>query len=481
MYSLYFINDTYCVRRSNNIFPCFADECNNQFLVTAINMESGAEVRIFPPSGKSYAHKDIKRHLSPECGEDYFRCGEPFIIDYTAPSTDQEPQHLEHVVILPLAKAIGLLKLKLNSNHVLYVSGDYTIDLSEHNCSPTAVYHISNAYYVVCLNTKNNFLTLLELRLNVTILEDSYVRDERNQFPHLNVLSNVTNFVYVYLFEHFIFFAAGYNMVAFKPLSYTFQSWEVELEKLNCYVMSLAYIGDGEMLAFCLNKQAVYIDLNRETTFFSINYTTGGRPFVCPNPDIFLSVHTAAKYVEYGLRSSNEVKNFEIPMLQFDNGICLRARNKTLFAYTDRDMGVHLLDVPEGILTTLSTTSCINYPCQRLVLLGDRYLVVREKRGASWFITVFDSANENFTAVIEVPHTQADLMGVVETVVPCSEPPSNGTNQQQEATSKSNKSSLDKRVIIAVCTTGVIFIFVVALVSVGIVVLIVWVCYTQNR
>lgn len=439
--------------------------CNDQFLVTATNTESGADVRIFSPSGKSYVQKYIQLHLSPECGENYFRCGEPFIVDYTVPSTEQESQHFEHVVILPLAKAIGLLKMKLNSNHVLYVSGDYTIDLSEHNCSPTAIYHISNAYYVVCLNTENNFLTLLELRLNVTILEDSYIRDERDQFPPLNALSNVTNFVYVYLFEHFIFFAAGYNMVAFKPLSYTFQSWEVELEKLNCYVMSLAYIGDGEMLAFCLNKQAVYIDLNRETTFFSINYTTGGRPFVCPNPDIFLSVHTAAKYVEYGLRSSNEVKNFEIPMLQFDNGICLRARNKTLFAYTDRDMGVHLLEVPEGILTTLSTTSCINYPCQRLVLLGDRYLVIREKRGASWFITVFDSAKENFTAVIEVPHTQADLMGVVETVVPCSEPPSNGTNQQQEATISDSKSNSNTSIVIIIVVCCAAFIAVVTCIT----------------
>ena len=426
--------------------------------MTATNTESGVEVRVFPPSGKSYERKDITRQLSPECGEDYFRCGEPLIVDFTAPSTEQEPLHLEHVVILPLTKAIGLLKLKLNSNSMLYVSDDYMIDLSQQNCSPTTVYHISNAYYAVCLNTENNFLTILELRLNATILAESYVHDERDQFPHLNAVSNVTNFVYVYLYEHFIFFAAGYEMFAFKPLSYTFQSWEVELEKKNCYVMSLAYIGDGEMLAFCRNKQAVYIDLNREVTFFSVNYTTDGQPFVCPNPDVFLSVHTAAKYVQYGLRSSHEVKNFEIPMLQFDNGICLGAPNRTLFAYTDRDTGVHLLEVPEGTLTTLSTTSCINYPCQRLVLLGDRYLIIREKRGASWFITVFDSAKENFTAVIEVPHAQADLMGMVQTVVPCREPSSNGTNQQQ-ATKNSNKSNSNRSiVIIAVSVTVVIFV-----------------------
>ena len=472
--------------RRGHIFHCiFADGvCINRFLVTVSNQTRGVDVRIFPGvnSNKdwpSYDQKEITGYfLPPECGKDYFKCDQPLVVSSTstlgASATQREQAQQSYVVIVPLAKSIALLKLEIGSDGMLYFKKDlHIINLSgpKYDCSPTSVYHIRSSYYVVCPNSNSEHIKLLELRLNTTKLDESHLPVLEN--PHIDSTPNLTNSLYINMEpdgDPVIFFTTGYEMYFFRPIDYLIESWDIRLRDDNCYATSIEYIGESEMIVHCKNDRAVYVDLNRESIFATVEYSKDGQPYVCPNPDVYLGVNTVADYIVYALRSSQYVKNFNIPMLNFNNGICLGSQNETLFAYTDRETGVHLLNISNSLVTTLSTTSCINYSCQPLVVLQERYLVIREKRGASWFVLVLDST-DNFSLALEAQHSEADLMALIETVNTCREPTATptvnvyeGGNQKAATGSHDSQTQRNQSVIIGSCVgAGVIIVVAVAI------------------
>ena len=395
----------------------FADaKCTTKFLVTAVNQLYGVQLRIFPSVGgiiedwSNYQEKDIRDYyLSTECGESYDKCMPPLVI-----FTDSLTVSVEHptisVVVLPLSKAFGLLLIDgggiINNIHIL--------DLSNHDCSPTSVYHIKNSYYAICLNSVTNIVRLLELRLNTTHIDRSYVSDLEH--PRINSVENMTNSIYIDLPSQsgsLIYFATGYEIFYFEPLDYLYGELDINngLEENDCFVTAIDYIGGWEMIVYCNNDQAIYIDLNREFIFEIVDYVSGGQPYVCPNPDVYLAVFAEAGYVQYAFRSTQQAKNFEIFSDEFDNGICVGSIDTTLFVFTDRERGTQLLNASGNSIRSLSDTTCTNYPCQPLVLLEDQYLAIREKRGVNWYISLFDTHN-NFSLVLEAKHTRADLMAI---------------------------------------------------------------------
>ena len=389
-----------------------------RFLVTATNHTNGVEVRIFPDSNvnsdngwSSYEQRIIEgRFLSAECGKKFRECAQPVVI-----SANERKQSF--VVILPFVKALGLIPLKVNKTGLLTTNDEHIIDLSEnYDCSPASVYEIRNSYYVVCANADSGYIKLLKLRIDTTHLERSYV--PVLEHPQLHSVHNMTNSLYVDLPAQsgpVIFFATGYSAFYFKPLLNLMEDLDIQLQENECFATSIDYIGEWEMLIYCDNDRAVYVDLNREFIFESVEYAKDGRPYVCPNPDIYLAVnvYTTAEYILYAFRSNNQVKILEMGRSSFDSGVCLESQNVTLFAFTDRERGIQVLNVSTGSITSLSDTTCTNHPCQPLVVLQDRYLVIRENRAASWYTSVLDSHN-NFSIVLEAQHSNADLMAVIE-------------------------------------------------------------------
>ena len=390
-------------------------ECTTKFLVTAKNQMYGVQLRIFPSVGgiiedwSTYQERQIRDYyLSPECGESYNKCT-PLLVILTNTLTLSVEQIIS-IVILPLSQAFGLLLIDstglINKIHIL--------DLSDHDCSPTSVYHIKNSYYTVCLNSETNIVRLLELHLNTTHIDNSYVSNLEH--PHLSSVHNMTNSIYVDLQSQsgsLIYFATGYEIFYFEPLDYLFGELYIDngLEENDCFATAIDYIGGWEMIVYCDNDQAVYIDLNREFIFETIDFAKDGRPYVCPNPDVYLAVFAEASYVQYAFRSTKQTKNFEIFSDEFDNGICVGSMDTTLFVFTDRERGTQLLNASGSSIRSLSDTTCTNYPCQPLVILEDQYLAIREKRGINWYISLFD-IHDNFSLVLEAKHTSADLMAI---------------------------------------------------------------------
>jgi hypothetical protein len=378
-------------------------------LVTATNETKGVEIRLFTNGG--FEQKDIVgRYLSPECGDRLRRCSELTVVSTADTANEQQI----FVVVIPFFKGLGLVRF---SPGCLSESETHVIDLAEkYNCSPAEIQLILDDYYIVCSNSKPSFTKLLKLKLNTTHLAQSVIPEL--DYLRVSPAANKTNFVYVHLPDHAgdaIYFANGHKIHYFRPTEFVRGQVDAELEEEDCFATAIAYVGDWQLIVYCNNHHAVYVDIDQEATSPPVDYSKDGRPYVCPNPDVYLGVYSDKGYVQYGFFSTNTAQNLEVPMSDYHNGVCLGSTNTTLFAFTDRERGTQFLNASSGSVISLSDSTCINYPCRPLLVLGGHYLALREKRAGDWHISLFDS-HKNFSRVLEVGHSQADLMSVVEGV-----------------------------------------------------------------
>ena len=391
--------------------------------LTATNQTQGAELRVFLPSNDSqaapsYRLREVKGHfLSPECGELFEKC-KPLLVVVNQTNT----RFSKAVVLVPLSNAMALWGLDFTSSGLtdkVHVVGH------NYDCSPRSVHRIRDGFYTICSNSETGFVNLLELKLNATHLEKSYFSNLEH--PHMNSVANLTNSVYIELPSMSgdrIFFASGDSIFYFQPLDYLMGELEVNLEDVGCFVTELGYIGEWEMIVYCANNRAEYVDLKTETITLRAEFGKDGRPYVCPNPDMYLGVHVSDEYIEYGLFSAEYANTIDVPMSSFDDGVCLGTENVTVFIVSDGERGTLLVNVSSSYIESLSRWPCTNYPCQPLVVLDSRYLVLREQREGDWHISVFDSHN-NFSHLHSIPHVRADTLGYFNTCVP---PPNNSSS-----------------------------------------------------
>ena len=398
---------------------CIVADAGNLFLLTAKNQTGGVELRIYPDADgdakwPSYGQREVGGTLlSPECGDGFRRCDQLLIIADAALGSGETSASSPStfVVILPLQKSLGMIKIKFADTGFPYSEEPHKIDVSvKYNCSPTASYSIHGSCYTICINSDARSIRLLRLKLNATNLEKSSVSD----VEAFNFDGNLTNTLYVDLPSRsgpVIFFATEYHIFYFKPLLGLIAELNVGLRDWECSATTIDYIGDWEMIVYCENEQAVYVDINSESIFYAVQYGKEGRPYACPNPDIYLAV--TAQYVTYAHRSTNLVTDSILPGRDFEDGICFGTENTTLFAFTDRVNGTQVFN--GSSFKMLSSRGCTNYPCLPLVVLRDRYLAIREKRKGSWYISIFDSHN-HFSPALEAKHGSADLMALIEGV-----------------------------------------------------------------
>jgi hypothetical protein len=432
-------------------------------LVTATNETKGVEIRLFTNGG--FEQKDIVgRYLSPECGDRLRRCSELTVVSTADTANEQQI----FVVVIPFFKGLGLVRF---SPGCLSESETHVIDLAEkYNCSPAEIQLILDDYYIVCSNSKPSFTKLLKLKLNTTHLAQSVIPEL--DYLRVSPAANKTNFVYVHLPDHAgdaIYFANGHKIHYFRPTEFVRGQVDAELEEEDCFATAIAYVGDWQLIVYCNNHHAVYVDIDQEATSPPVDYSKDGRPYVCPNPDVYLGVYSDKGYVQYGFFSTNTAQNLEVPMSDYHNGVCLGSTNTTLFAFTDRERGTQFLNASSGSVISLSDSTCINYPCRPLLVLGGHYLALREKRAGDWHISLFDS-HKNFSRVLEVGHSEADLMSVVEGVkvftkyVSKVEPEVTIQERKPEG-----KSGIDKHIGVPL---GVVGVF--AIVCIAIILLLLW-------
>ena len=398
-----------------------------EYLVTAKNQTGGVELLIFAGDStaadwSSYKQKDIPDHfLSPECGEDFRWCSQLEADEVmAAPAAGvKETSTRSFVVILQLLEGLGLQKFRTDGAGSLSFSGEpHIIDVAKYRCSPSTTHRIAKRYYVVCSNSGTGYIRLLELKLNATHLQKSTVSDL--EYLDIDSAHNRTNTFYADLPSRsgsVIYFASGYNLYYFKPLDYLTGELSVDLQGSHCSATAIDYVGGWEMIVYCEDDRAVYVDINREHVAVPVPYSQYGKPYICPNPDVYLGVHTdtQTQYITYGSRSRGEGTDIKLPGRNFDNGLCLGSESNTLFAFTDRENGTKLLNATGNNVRLLSDTACTDNSCQPLVELKDRYLTIREKKKGVWRVLVLDSQN-NFSRVLEVVRCDADMLALFDDI-----------------------------------------------------------------
>lgn len=248
--------------------------------------------------------------------------------------------------------------------------------------------------------------------------------------------SHLSNFVYIIFgnntSEEWIYFAKGaslYHISPFQTPSYSVVA-NLTFGSYKCHTETIVYTRDGILIAFCNDTNNVsavlYFDLNNRwvenATIFATN-----QPYVCPNPDVRLTVNKRDSSIQYGLWSqssdkpnTNNLADFTIPSENFDSGVCFTGpENNSLLVYSDRQKGVFLFDTGTFSFKRLSSVGCPKSFCEPLLVYGSRYVAIRERQGNAT-VTIIDTV-ENYTAIIN-GRVSADLLTMIYDLIPLTEP-----------------------------------------------------------
>ena len=387
------------------------------YLMTLQNHSDGIHIFILlnshqqasqPRSSVILESKTIsQRYLSSECGSHYFRCDDLLVV-----TTGSNNSATQHIALVPLVDGILLVRLQHNGSHLTF-AGYHIVEVST-GCSPSKILRIIDGVYFICLNLEARYLSVLQLYLDTNSLKNTRISSPLLKFSILDNPSTVSNFQFISFGSdpnsQLIYFSSGRYLYALTPLSYSYiESGEFQ----ECtFAESLAYAGDWTLIAYCYNR-SVYFSLAYEQQINQTFYFEHGRPFVCPNPNVHLSVFSSASYIQYGLRSNNSRENINVPGMNFDSGICFSKHNGgTLFIYYDIERGVYVLDPATAALTPLTSKGCFQNSCESLKIFEDRYVVIREVEANDANVIVIDMW-KNFSKIIEGEHVPADLLTLI--------------------------------------------------------------------
>lgn len=402
-------------------------------------------------------------YLSPECGNNYFRCNNLVVV-----SKQQDVTSRTHIILVPILNGVLLIDLKYNGLQ-LTVDGYHTLDIP--SCSPTAFFRESGTIFTLCLNQDSRYLILLQVLLNTESIESTKISEPLLTFNPLLLQEppKLSNFVFADLNgdsgSKFIYFSSGPAIQMILPFLYVFYQGE---ELPHCSEENtLVYAGAWSLVVYCENS-VVHYDILENKWINQTLYSEVGQPFLCPNRDVHISVFASESYIVYGVWSQNSRQIFEVAD-GFDTGACFGAVNRTLFAYSDQN-GVSILEPASGTMTLVSASKSPECPDLRynpLLVFDDRYLVVSSKGGAGSCdasVTVVDTEQNN-SVIITGRHVEADLLTMVlEEQLVC-EVSGEGITQEPPLDSEDGPPTTIIAAVTGV-TAGLIIAFVVVLVSV---------------
>ena len=368
------------------------------------NKTEGIVVSVLNKHSKGVLEYQVRgRYLSSQCGDHYFRCQDLLVVH--SKSNDQ------HIVFVPLIDGVLLLRFSYNGTYI----DNHTIEM-DIGCSPTAIFEILESIFVVCLNQETRYLATVKISPNYSSIKDSLVGNLQSlNFNGLTDPPHLSNFKYVNSYNsdiqnsQWILYASSNYVYTYLPLSNEMGPSNI---LGNCSIPeSLVYVPDDILLVYCHDDSAVYFNLAYENAINQTQYSEHGQPFVCPNPDMLVSVFASASYIQYSLWSDHSRENFNINEMKFDSGVCFGSKTHTLFAYNDKESGVYILDTAtsDSNLVQLSSKPCLNSQCEPLIVFKNRYVVIRERENFDSNVIVVDS-QQNYQAIITAEHVKADLL-----------------------------------------------------------------------
>ena len=405
-------------------FPGPGLSLRDEHVIALENTTTGIVVSVLSRNGFDYSIPD-PHFLSPACGNNFLKCQDLKVVSYALTNTTSQ-----HITLVPVLGGIGMFEFHYNGFELSF----HKKHIAELGCNPMGIYKLEHTetYYVLCLNR-----TVLNGHIVTLNRENSSIK-LLNQTPHLNISvenpSHLSNFVYITFGNNAseIYFAKGASLYRISPFltpSYsvvgnlTFGSYE-------CHTETIVYTRDGILIAFCNDTNNVrvvlYLDLNNGQVKNATIFATS-QPYVCPNPDVRLTVNKRDSSIQYGLWSqssdkpnTNNLAEFTLPSENFDSGVCFTGpENNSLLVYSDRQKGVFLFDTGTFSFKCLSSVGCPKSFCEPLLVYDSRYVAIREQQGNAT-VKIIDTV-ENDTAIIN-GRVSADLLTMIYDLIPLTEP-----------------------------------------------------------
>ena len=389
--------------------------------------ERGVELTIIPKNdihagsadSLSYNTKLVPdKELSPDCGADYFRC-KPLQV------TNQGDNSLR-LLLVPLNGGLLLVELKFSNKSLTLEFGSHRIVENEFDqCSPTTIFKVDDSYYTVCTDLQNKKITLYEIRVNVSAIEQAVLLGPLHMNGLLDAftssdLMNVSNFLLSTDIPHqpLIFYAIDNYVFGIDIFDYTsLYGTDVPSIGSNCdYIHRLVPASNNLLLAYC-SSESVYFDVEAVSWQNELSYADSGVPYLCPNNTY--AVNAFKNYLQYSIGP----KSGTLSGVNVDSGVCINGtKGLNLFAYTDKvaDKTV-LLDLTSSGHSEKSL--CENHGCLPLITFGDpiRYLLIREPAN-NGRLTVLD-AERNFSVIISADHEMSDMFALVRVKAPINPQP----------------------------------------------------------
>ena len=335
--------------------------------------------------------------LSPECGEENFRCAN--LIKLSSVESSQ------HIVLVPLLNGLLVLDIRYDGTE-MKIDSHFRIEIEI--CSPTAVIEIFEGVYTICVNQSTRRLKLYEIRLDTITISNTYLSTALADVS-LTDPPNLSNFIHASLDRDSrsqrIYFTTSSSLYELVPISIDY-SRIGDVDPCSS-VESLVY-REWTLLAYCKDYMVIYFDLEEEKLIDTENSEVDGQPYLCPNPHIDLRVFATRSYIRFGFQESNTEEFYELPGNAYHSGLCFGTENSSFLAYIDSQDGVYVFNLQTSELTQLSSMPCRVSGCKPLLVADNNYLVIQEQDG----ITVFDR-EKNFSQIITAQHIEADLLTVI--------------------------------------------------------------------
>ena len=378
--------------------------------VTLIPMVAGMELK---PA--TFATKLIHGHrLSPDCGHQFFRCQHLLFTQTSQASAGSS----EYIVFVPLQNGLLLLELHHSIQNSQMEFGSFQI-LDSSRCNPTAVFKIYNSFYTMCTDLQNQYISVYEVRLNGTLLQQAQLLGPLTElsseylsgFASSDVV-NTSGFLLYTDIPHqpLIYFAIDNYLFAIAPLDYSIYD-EFNAIGTNCrHIYHIVKASKSQLLVYC-SREYVYYDTELQYWLSEHTYENSGVPYLCPDQSYGLTVYN--DYLEYRIGSQEGT----ILDVDFDSGLCFNgSTNENIFTYIDKTAdSIHFINLtsPSQIPAVPSfTVRCANVDCIPLLFVGDRYLVIQQAEGEG-IMMVLDVNNE-LRPAITLAHQTPSLVTILQ-------------------------------------------------------------------
>lgn len=411
-------------------------------MITIKQRDDGVELSVFPKyfgiksTGSEPTNTKLvsDEQLSTDCGDQYFRC-KPLPVA-TLNASNDTAYHL----FIPLNGGLLIVELKLSANKSETAFGSYRI-LETHDCNPTTIFELYDSHYTICTNLRNKLVSLYEIQVNKTSIEQTEMRSivtvEQLQVADSIDTSDVVNmsdFLVSTDVPHqpFIYFAVDNYLFAIDPLDYSVYFDFIQIGTTRCrHIHRLARVSNSQIMAYC-SSEYIYFDIEQENWVSEHSYTESGVPYLCPNE--MYGVKAFQNYLEYSIGQ----RKGTLSHVSVDSGVCFSGLGgQNFFVYNDKIAdATTLMNLTSDSQTLQKLTSlCENLDCLPVIAVEQpvRYLIIRQPSGDGR-VNVLD-VEEKFSTIISADHEASDMFTIIHAKAPLS-PVSPAPDPDREITHK---------------------------------------------